>query len=255
MNLNFLSRTKEVVSRLSEMFLQNDREHFEEATSKITTLHLGLDATCIGFAELQDINTKEGKERIYVILDESYWENERPLDTKRFPMVELVKLFDGECQLRINEKSLEWYTNPTTTDVIYGDIAHEFGHLISGHLSDDRKEELEKQKENKDVPWEGRIPSCGIGEAVIVPLLEGYYGDALELEADIEAVRLVGLSPVLATHAITAEVHHNIGVRLQHNNRVGELLRILRETPERFSRNEQFHLNIVMLTRKQLEEI
>jgi hypothetical protein len=134
--------------------------------------------------------------------DRWFWED-NPLDNQRLPLAAIVRTTDDQPYIYINPLCRATYVEAEyQRDLIEGIIAHEVGHFVAGHLQQD-----------KDPLFKGSI------ELLIHRLLAG---DTLlqekEIEANLYAVRLLGLAPILAMLALYGDEATKLSTRMLFSN-------------------------------------
>ncbi len=97
-------------------------------------------------------------------------------------------------------------------------IAHEIGHILCGHLNDSRQSlvDINKQKQLRLLNNKAYLRS------VVFSVLKGGCLD-MELEADLEALKIVPLHDLISVHAQAAFYHENDLVRIEKQNRIARL--------------------------------
>ena len=251
MLLSTFPQTPELLKHIAEIFLKDDKEYVD-AFNAFDGDDLKTGGHCVGLVKIKE---PDKTTVIHVWLDDVSFTRGFPLSSDKTAQEALIKTTDGEFRIIMNKRSYDLYMDLVTRDIVFAALTHEVGHFLLDHSSEENKKRRhEDHLERNPVAWVDRYHE-GIEERVIKPLLDGYYGDEIELEADIVAVCIVGIAPVLAMRAMESRYSQNIGVRMMNHNRIHHLLHLLETVPTIFKAHQDVHLEVMILTQQELEDL
>ena len=241
MRLSLFPKTPDVISRLTNMLLCQNEIYIDylqrDENQKPTTSN----RLCVGVVTIKEPSGQEIK--LSIFLDEGHFKKEYPLDVENIPLAYIIKTIDDKLIILINSRSYALYNAPTTRIITMAVICHELGHLLSNRLLVHNRTERDGCSNDDFIARIDRSP-VNIAENVIIPLLDGYYGDEFELEADIIASSIIGIEGIIAYRVLLSQYIDNVGVKILNHNRVSKLLELLNTTPELFKECVDYNIQI-----------
>ena len=152
----------------------------------------------------------------------------------------LIRNTDGEIEIIMNFNVLNRHNHDDP--VIAACIAHELGHLLSGHLelsrplTDIRNSKIERMLLNDN------FNADTVNRATIIELLRGGVLHH-EIEADIIASQLVGVRNIVLSQTLYMNKHNNV-MKLEKINRISKLLELDdKELLEQVDCEFELHIN------------
>jgi Peptidase family M48 len=161
------------------------------------------------------LKTIDGQDTIMAIrLNDDFFQVTHPTDYTTLPLGCIVRFVStDEVFIFINTLTQTLLRNDATYDIAAGLLGHELGHFAAGHFA---RNAVVKRPYLK-----------GDSVAIIEQLLAGGLGDPLEMEANMHAIQLVGLGPLLANIAMQSSLSSSIGIRMLFSNHLHHILRLV----------------------------
>lgn len=243
--LSLFPKNKQFLKSLAETFMEDDKKYVDAFLSSRQEKET-IGGNLVGCAKVEE----KGKSDILIMIikDDDFFSRESPLENDKIICGSSMRLFDDSIIIAINKKAYDYFFNPRTQRLIETMIAHEVGHVLCGHLIITNKIERNVDPMDRNpIAHKDTSTTEDIIKNIILPILDGYYGDECELEADIAAAYLMGdVESVIFLRDYLSHYSQNIGIRMINQNRASYLLHLLMTEPEKlsFKRELVFYMNI-----------
>ncbi len=169
---------------------------------------------CVGLCSLSIENEPDVKIPIY--LADEFFKHKCPEDWYGCPLASIARLTGDEIVIYVNTITRNFALDPLLDDISAGILAHECGHYVAGHLA--KPELMGVPKPSAEIDW----------ESVTLRLLNGSLaGSAVEHEANLHAISLVGIGAVLTNIVMQSSRSANLGVRMEFSNQLHQLITLV----------------------------
>ena len=252
MRLTDIPKHPEVLKHLADILRKQDQEYIE-ACKNIKEVPGDHIWPCVGFATINEEGRNEIK--IPIIVNSSRFVDDVSQLNNTLPSQEMIRCNDGSYLIFINQAAYDLHNSEMTRDAVSAAVAHEVGHLLSGHLEPGYDDESPRDKHPTPRSYADDLGHSQFEDAIIIPLLDGFFGAQKEIEADIWAVRLVGLAAVIAAHSMTANYATLISIQMIYHNRVSHLLHLFQTDPGLFKTERNVDVGVMILSPSEIEEL
>ena len=252
MRLTDIPKHPEVLRHLADLLRKQDLEYIKcsENINDIPGDHVW---PCVGFVTINEEDRAEIK--IPIIVNSSRFVDDISQLNNTLPSEEIIRSDDGSYLIMINQITHDLFNSQMTKDISSAAIAHEVGHLLSGHLDPSYVDESPRGVRPTPKAYADDLGHSRFEDAIIVPLLNGFFGAQKEIEADIWAVRLVGLAAVIAMHSVTANYAKFLSIQMIYHNRVNHLLHLFQTDPGLFETERAVDVRVMILGPREIEEL
>lgn len=157
-------------------------------------------------------------------------------DTESITSASVIWTPEGTCSIVIPFSELISLLSVDFTLAMFGILAHEVGHIISGHSTVDKSSYFVNHDRVKQESlylkcypeYDDRTVNTYMRSAVTAILHGGVL--ELELEADMNALQLVDLPALIAAHTFDLHTHTNPTTIIEKVNRINKLVKYCKET-------------------------
>ena len=191
------------------------------------------DFTVVGICKWYNQNTRKRSYSIINCSDE-YFRRTHPCGYESLALSSVVMYQDGKKEIYINRRLRELYFDPLTYDIARGVIAHEIGHIVAGHFDIP----LAEKNDSEVIP----VMTVSSAELIVQRLFAGEHVEPLELEANLYAVAMVGIGPVVTMLYDLVDRVYGIAIAIQHSNTLHKLLSILHTDPDQIRSKQHWKL-------------